>query len=54
MHVEILGFVCGVLVVGVAGALFLRHEIWTSVHAVYGRGGRPKSSRGNALIWPSH
>ena len=54
MPVEVLGFVCGVLVVGVAGLVFLRHESWKTIKAVYARENRAAGSRGNALIWPSH
>jgi hypothetical protein len=54
MAIEFVGFICGVLVVGVAGLLFLRHEVWKTVNSVYGREVPAKSTRGNALIWPSH
>ena len=54
MHVEILGFLCGVVAVGVAGYLFLRHEASKAIHLVYGRESGQKASHGNALIWPSH
>ena len=50
MPMEVLGFVCGVLVVGVAGLVFLRHEKWKTIKSVYAR----ENPRGNALIWPSH
>ena len=37
MHLEVLGFLFGVLVVGVAGLMFLRHETLRVVRSVYGR-----------------
>ena len=54
MHLEVLGFLFGVLVVGVAGLMFLRHETLRVVRSVYGRDIGRKASHGNALIWPSH
>ena len=53
MLIEVLGFLSGVVVVVVAGWLFLRHEAWKTVHSVYGREASRKPSHGNALIWPS-
>ena len=54
MLMEVLGFVCGVIVVGVAGCMFVRHESWKTIRAVYARENRAAGPRGNALIWPSH
>ena len=54
MIIEILGFLSGAMVIGVAGVLFLRHKSWKTIHSVYGERPVRETFRGNALIWPSH
>lgn len=54
MLFELLGFFSGIVAIGSALILVMRHERWKAIREVYaGRPSRPGSG-GNALIWPSH
>ena len=54
MHMELLGFAFGVIMVGAVGLILINRERWRAISSVYGRDSSRKPRHGNALIWPSH